>query len=151
VSILFTAAPHILALIGSGTLIAFATFMLVGLAVGHWLGGPEAEDRTALAYSSASRHPGIAIAMAHANFPQQTLAMAAVLLYLLINTAVSLLYHVWTKRCRAAVVSAEVPSIRIAATPDEEAPELAHTRGSLRRGVARGIATLLTNNGMSGL
>jgi hypothetical protein len=60
VSILFTAAPHILALIGSGTLIAFATFMLVGLAVGHWLGGPEAEDRTALAYSSASRHPGIA-------------------------------------------------------------------------------------------
>jgi len=106
VSILFTAAPHILALIGSGTLIALAAFMLVGLAVGHWLGGPETENRTALAFSSASRHPGIAIAMAHANFPQQKLAMAAVLLYRLINAVVSVLYHVWTKRRRAAAVSA---------------------------------------------
>ncbi len=104
--ILFTAAPHILALIGSGTLIALAAFVLVGLAIGHWLGGPEAENRTALAFSTAFRHPGIAIALAHANFPQQKLAMAAVLLYLLINTIVAVPYHFWTKRRGAAVASA---------------------------------------------
>ena len=104
--ILSTAAPHILALVGSGTLIALAAFVLVGLAIGHWLGGPEAENRTALAFSTASRHPGIAIALAHANFPQQKLAMAAVLLYLLINTIAAVPYHVWTKRRGAAVAGA---------------------------------------------
>jgi BASS family bile acid:Na+ symporter len=103
--ILFTAAPHFLALVGSGTLIALSAFVLVGLAIGHWLGGPEAENRTALAFSTASRHPGIAIAMAHANFPQQKLAMAAVLLYLVVSTIVSISYHVWTKRHRAVVAS----------------------------------------------
>lgn len=104
-AILFGAAPHILTLIGSGTLIALAAFVLAGLGVGHVLGGPETENRTALAFSTASRHPGIAIAMAHANFPQQKLAMSAVLLYLLINAIVSVPYHIWTKRRRAAVAS----------------------------------------------
>jgi BASS family bile acid:Na+ symporter len=98
VTILFAAAPQILALIGNGTLISIAIFMLAGLAIGHWLGGPEAENRTVLAFSTASRHPGFALALAHANFPQQKFAMAAVLLYLLINAIVAVAYHVWTKR-----------------------------------------------------
>ena len=97
VPILFTAAPQILALIGNGTVVSLAAFVAFGLAVGHWLGGPQAENRTALAYASASRHPGIALALAHANFPRQKLAMAAVLLYLLINAIVSVAYHVWNK------------------------------------------------------
>jgi bile acid:Na+ symporter, BASS family len=105
VPILITAAPHILALIGSGTIVSLAAFVLFGLAVGHWLGGPQAENRTALAYATASRHPGIALALAQANFPQQKQAMAAVLLYLLINTIVSVGYHVWTKRHSPAAVS----------------------------------------------
>jgi bile acid:Na+ symporter, BASS family len=105
VPILITAAPHILALIGSGTIVSLVAFVVFGLAVGHWLGGPQAENRTALAYSTASRHPGIAIALAQANFPQQKQAMAAVLLYLLINTIVSVAYHVWTQRHSQAAVS----------------------------------------------
>jgi BASS family bile acid:Na+ symporter len=105
VPILFTAEPQILSLIGSGTIVALAAFVAFGLAVGHWLGGPQAENRTALAYATASRHPGIAIALAHANFPRQKLALAAVLMYLLINAIVSVGYHFWTKRHHPAVVS----------------------------------------------
>jgi bile acid:Na+ symporter, BASS family len=94
-------------LIGSGTIVSLAAFVAFGLAVGHWLGGPQAENRTALAYSTASRHPGIAIALAHANFPRQKLATAAVLLYLLINTVVSVGYHFWTKRHHHPAVVSE--------------------------------------------
>jgi bile acid:Na+ symporter, BASS family len=93
----------ILSLIGDGTLIAMAIFVLVGLVSGHFLGGPVPENRTVLAFSTATRHPGIAIALAHANFPQQKLALAAVGLYLIVNAIVSLPYMLWTKRQRAAL------------------------------------------------
>lgn len=98
IAILYGAAPAIWALIGNGTLVALAAFVLVGLAVGHVLGGPEPENRTSLAIATASRHPGIAVALAQANFPDQKLAMAAVLLYLLVNGVVSIPYLLWTKR-----------------------------------------------------
>jgi bile acid:Na+ symporter, BASS family len=108
-SILITVAPGILALVDGGAIAAIAAFVLAGFAVGHWLGGPEAENRTALAFATASRHPGIAIAMAHANFPKQKLAMAGVLLYLVINTIVTMLYNAWTRR-RASTVASRVKS-----------------------------------------
>ena len=98
VAILFAAAPAIWTLIGNGTVLALAAFVVFGLAVGHALGGPGPEHRTSLAIATASRHPGIAIALAHANFPEQRLAMAAVLLYLLVNALVSVPYHFWIKR-----------------------------------------------------
>jgi bile acid:Na+ symporter, BASS family len=92
----------ILSLIGDGTLIAMAAFVLVGLIAGHFLGGPVRENRTVLALSTATRHPGIAIAIAHANFPQQKLAIPAIGLYLIVNAIATLPYMVWTKRQRAA-------------------------------------------------
>lgn len=97
-AILISAAPAIGTLIGNGTLLALAAFVLVGKAIGHFLGGPEPENRRALAIATSSRHPGIAITLAHTNFPEQKLALAAVLLYLLVNVVVSIPYHVWTKR-----------------------------------------------------
>ena len=103
VAIWISAAPAMWALIGNGTVIALASFVLVGLAVGHFLGGPEPENRTSLAISTASRHPGIAIALAQANFPEQKLAMAAVLLYLLVNAFASLPYLLWTRRRQPGV------------------------------------------------
>ncbi|HEV7473864.1 MAG TPA: hypothetical protein VGN90_07435 [Pyrinomonadaceae bacterium] len=98
VAILFAAAPALWTLVGNGTLIALAAFVLAGLAIGHLLGGQEPENRTSLALSTASRHPGIAIALAQANFPEQKLAMAAVLLYLLVSAFVSIPYLLWTRR-----------------------------------------------------
>jgi BASS family bile acid:Na+ symporter len=98
VVILFADAPAIWELIGNGTLVAIVTFLLVALLIGHFLGGPKPENRAALAMATASRHPGIAIALSVANFPQEKLAMPAVLLYLLVNVGVSIPYHLWTKR-----------------------------------------------------
>jgi BASS family bile acid:Na+ symporter len=98
VAILAVAAPGMKALVGDGTLAALAAFVVVGLSAGYLLGGPERENRTALAMATASRHPGIAVAIAQANFPEQKLAMAAVLLYLLVNAVVSIPFSMWTKR-----------------------------------------------------
>jgi BASS family bile acid:Na+ symporter len=83
--VLFASMRTILTLVGDGTLLSFAGFALVGYFVGHWLGGPEPENRPVLALATASRHPGIAVAIAHANFPEQKLAMPAILLYLLVS------------------------------------------------------------------
>jgi len=98
VVILFSGAPAIWELIGNGTLVAIAAFVLVGLLIGHFVGGPKPENRTGLALATASRHPGIAIALAVANFPEEKLAISAVLLYLLVNALVSIPYQIWTKR-----------------------------------------------------
>ena len=50
-------APAMWLLIGNGTVIALAAFVLVGLAVGHVLGGPIPQNRTSLAIATASRPP----------------------------------------------------------------------------------------------
>ena len=73
-------------------------FCLIGLGVGHLLGGPAPGDRATLALSTAARHPGVAMAIARANFPDQTLVFPAVLLYILLNTIVSLPYTRWAAR-----------------------------------------------------
>ena len=98
--VIITARHAIFSLVGDGTLVAFAAFTLVALIVGHLLGGPESENRLVLALSTASRHPGVAIAIAHANFPAQKLALAAVLLFLIVNAIVSAPYLAWPKRQR---------------------------------------------------
>jgi bile acid:Na+ symporter, BASS family len=105
VVILFSGAPAIWELTGNGTLVAIAAFVLVGLLIGHFVGGPKPENRTGLALATASRHPGIAIALAVANFPEEKLAISAVLLYLLVNILVSIPYHILTKRKTQEVVT----------------------------------------------
>ena len=105
VAILFSGAPAIWELTGNGTLVAIAAFVLVGLLIGHFVGGPKPENRAGLAMATASRHPGIAIALAVANFPEEKLAISAVLLYLLVNILVSIPYHILTKRKTQEVVT----------------------------------------------
>jgi len=51
-----------------------------------------------LALCTASRHPGIAIAIAAANFPDQKRVPAAVLLYLIVNGILSGPYLKWTRQ-----------------------------------------------------
>jgi BASS family bile acid:Na+ symporter len=96
--ILFTAMPAIVSLIGNGTLLAITVFTGFGLAVGHLLGGPIPNNRTVLALCTATRHPGVAIAIAHATFPQQKLAVPAVLLYLIVSAVVSIPYLKWRRK-----------------------------------------------------
>ena len=94
-------------MIGNGTLLALALFTIVGLAVGHWLGGDNADHRTVLALATSARHPAVALAIAGTNFQQQRDVLAVVLLYLLVGTVVAFPYVVWRKR-RHAAAAAEI-------------------------------------------
>jgi BASS family bile acid:Na+ symporter len=96
--ILFTKWPDMVSVIGNGTLAAIAVFIVVGLLVGHLLGGPDPGDRTVLALSTAARHPGIALPIAAANFPHQKLVLPAVLLYLIAGTILAVPYSKWRQR-----------------------------------------------------
>ena len=98
IPILIRVWSPMMSLIGNGTIVAMLVFALVALATGHLLGGPIPQDRTVLALSTATRHPGIAIAIASANFPDQKLAPAAVLLYLLVSAIAAKFYLVWAAR-----------------------------------------------------
>jgi BASS family bile acid:Na+ symporter len=89
--------PSLWALAGTGAALAMAILIIAGLIVGHLLGGPDADSRTVLAISSASRHPAIAMAIVTANFPEQNFG-ALVLLYLLVGAVVGAPYIMWRKR-----------------------------------------------------
>jgi BASS family bile acid:Na+ symporter len=90
--------PAIWSLVGDGTVVVLLIFALLALASGHLLGGPDPEDRTVLALSSSFRHPGIALAIAHANFPDQTLAPAAVIMYVALSGIAAKPYLLWIGR-----------------------------------------------------
>lgn len=86
------------ALIGNGTVLAIAATVVLGLIAGHLLAGDGPDDRAALAIASASRHPGLAIAIVGANFAERSpAATAAILLFLLVNALVSIPYVRWIK------------------------------------------------------
>lgn len=105
IAVWIKAAPAMWSLVGNGTGLAFVAFVSIGLAIGHLLGGPVPVNRTSLAISTASRHPGIALALAQANFPAEKLVLAALLLYLLINAIVSIPYLLWIKRRQQKILN----------------------------------------------
>ena len=99
IPLLIIAWRPMLQLIGRGDVLAMIAFTVVGVAVGHWLGGPVPHERRVLALATASHHPGLAIAIAVANFPaQRLLVAAAVILFLIVNAVVLLPYNAWCKR-----------------------------------------------------
>ncbi|TNM60995.1 Na+-dependent transporter [Aliirhizobium smilacinae] len=98
VPILFTMWGTIWATIVNGSLIALACFTILGLGVGHVLGGPEPGNRTALALATSTRHPGMALMIAATNFPDQKAAfMAVIILHLTVGALVSIPYLRWRK------------------------------------------------------
>jgi bile acid:Na+ symporter, BASS family len=103
IPVLFTTGKAMWSLLGKGTLAAFAAFIVAGLAAGHLLGGPAYKDRSVLALATAMRHPGMAIAIATATFPQQKLAAPAVLLYLMAGLLLTSLYLVWLRKRQPAL------------------------------------------------
>ena len=106
VPLLIVSVPRLLALVGDGTLLAIVIVVIGALAAGHLLGGRGTGDRTALAISSATRHPGMAIAIGAANYPEANAVPAAVLLFALIGAIVTALYAKWVSRGAAAPANA---------------------------------------------
>jgi BASS family bile acid:Na+ symporter len=97
-AILIFALPKSLSLIGNGTLAALIAFIVVGLIVGHLLGGPGPDEQVTLALSTACRHPALALAMAAANIPQEHNVISAILLYLLLSALFTTPYIFWQRR-----------------------------------------------------
>jgi BASS family bile acid:Na+ symporter len=82
-------------LFGSGGGLAIAATVAVALLAGHLCGG---SNRSALALAAATRHPGVALAIAHMNFPdQQKPLTAGILVYLIITLLVSAPYVRWAR------------------------------------------------------
>jgi bile acid:Na+ symporter, BASS family len=83
-------APAMGALFGTWAILAPVLFVVVGAIAGYFLGGPDPNDRTVLAMATASRHPGIAIALAGANVDEslKKSVIALVILYLILSLIV---------------------------------------------------------------
>jgi bile acid:Na+ symporter, BASS family len=92
-------------LVGSGAFLAMLILCVIGLGVGHLLGGGVPADRATLALATAARHPGVAMAIAKANFPDQTLVFPVVFLYVLLNVIVSVPYIRWNARQTARLLA----------------------------------------------
>jgi bile acid:Na+ symporter, BASS family len=103
VPVLFIAWPAIWALVGNGIVIMLVLFTLGGVGIGHLLGGPNPDDRTVLALATGTRHPGVALAIASLNFPEEKAVMAVVLCHLVIGAIVSIPYVRWRTRVHAAL------------------------------------------------
>jgi len=103
VPVLFIAWHPISALVGNGVVVILVLFTLIGVAVGHFLGGPDPDNRTVLALATGTRHPGVALAIASLNFPDEKAVMAVVLYHLVIGAIVSVPYVRWRTRIHAAL------------------------------------------------
>lgn len=108
--ILASSFKGMIAQIGDGTAGLMALFVIVGLAAGHLLGGPNERERTDLALAAASRHPGITLATAQVAFPDAKVVMALVAIYLLVGGVIALPYIKWRgKRAEGSTADISAP------------------------------------------
>ena len=101
--VLLTSWPAFWQLVGDGVIAILALFTAIGVSVGHSLGGPNIHDRTVLALATGTRHPGIALAIANANFPHDKAVLAIVVWHLIIGAIVSWPYIAWRKHARTEI------------------------------------------------
>jgi len=87
------------------SILAIAIFVLGGLTVGHVMGGPEPDHSVVLALSTACRHPGIAVAIVAANFPDVRPG-PTILLYVIVSAILCIPYIAWNRRQLVATVPA---------------------------------------------
>jgi BASS family bile acid:Na+ symporter len=79
------------------TLVAIVGFVAIGLVTGHLFGGPDPDTRTALALATATRHPGVALAVLGVIEPANRDVVPVILLYLLVGMIASAPYIAWRK------------------------------------------------------
>ncbi|MGH8172050.1 MAG: hypothetical protein ACREPX_02815 [Rhodanobacteraceae bacterium] len=102
IPVLYSATPMFWHLVYSGVLISLILFTVVGVIVGHVLGGPVPENRSVLALATSARHPGIALAIASINFADEKAVMAVVMYHLIIASIIVIPYVRWRSRLRAS-------------------------------------------------
>lgn len=83
-------APQMWQVIGNGTVVALSAMILAGAGASYWLGNRNPGEKSALLLAATARHPGVAIAIASANFPDAKLAPAAILLGTLLSVIIAI-------------------------------------------------------------
>lgn len=76
-------------------LLTLAALIVLALAIGHLLGGPADDDRTALAIACATRHIGVAVMVATSLPGPRTIVILAV--YITTSAVISLPYLRWRR------------------------------------------------------
>ena len=91
-----------------GGVLALMALVAMALAIGHALGGPAHDDRTALAVACASRHIGIAVLVAASLPGPRTAVIIAV--YIVASAIVCIPYLRWRRAVAEPVLSASDPT-----------------------------------------
>jgi len=94
--LLVVTASTLMALATPKTLLAIAAFVVIGFVTGHLIGGQDHGHGAVLGLASATRHPGLAMAIASTNFPTERIG-GILLLYLLVGAIVGIPYVKWAK------------------------------------------------------
>ncbi len=81
-------------------LLALGGFTLAAICVGHLMGGPDPNDRTALAVTCATRHVGVAMVIAAATPGPRTVVL--IVAYMLASALVIIPYMKWRSRVTPA-------------------------------------------------
>jgi BASS family bile acid:Na+ symporter len=104
IAIFINAGPAMMSLLRGDAMLAIVSVAAVAIGTGHWMGGPLSSDRAILAFAAAMRHPGLALAIATANLPEEPRMLAAILLYVLVSLVMTSLYGATMhgRRLRAA-------------------------------------------------
>ena len=100
IGILIKAGPPMISLVRGNAMLAIVGMAAIAVGAGHWMGGPNPSDRLILAFASAMRHPGLALAVATANLPHEPRMLAAILLYVLVALTMTTLYAAVVRRQR---------------------------------------------------
>lgn len=103
--------------LGLASLGALALWVVVGLVVGHLLGGPDPANRPALAYISALRNIGVPSLIATTCIPGAK-PLPMILAYVTAYNLVPILYSAWWKKQTAAAQPAELQQPRPRPSPE---------------------------------
>ncbi|HEY6827754.1 MAG TPA: hypothetical protein VI259_12930 [Gemmatimonadaceae bacterium] len=98
IPVFFISWPSVRELLGNGTLVAMLVMALTGLAIGHYVGGPDEDQRVVLGLATAMRHPAVAMAIGQAAFPGNEMIRSAVLLAVVVVGFATLPYASWAER-----------------------------------------------------
>jgi BASS family bile acid:Na+ symporter len=78
-------------------LVVIAILVIVSLAIGHFLGGPDDDKRSVLAIACIARNVGLALFIAVLNNMQEKV-FPTLVAYLIIGSCLGIFYSIWNKR-----------------------------------------------------
>ena len=104
--VLIIIAPDLRAMLKVGwpAIAAILIMVAVALVIGHGLGGPAQEQRSALAVASIARNVGLALFVVGLSDAGQT-SVPTILAYMILGTVIAVPYAIWSKRQMQSVES----------------------------------------------